>query len=177
MHKNIFQTALEEETDPLSRPSNSHSHINYLLECLQHQNQQKMVENTTKILLENPSSDVFGYDSFYDKIQEKKKEILQEKQKEKGKSRYIDTLMENAEKRKRERSIVYEKIAEKERVGVVKEKDIDVFPVTVAKCSKCSNNEAYFWSTQTRGADETETRFFRCKKCSRRYGTRQRPDP
>ena len=58
-----------------------------------------------------------------------------------------------------------EKIQEKERVGVVREKDIDVMPVTVAKCSKCGNNEAYFWSSQTRSADETETRFFRCKKC------------
>jgi transcription factor S len=59
-----------------------------------------------------------------------------------------------------------EKMIEKERIGVIKEKDIDVFPVTAAKCSKCGNNEAYFWTTQTRGADETETRFFRCKKCS-----------
>jgi DNA-directed RNA polymerase subunit M len=25
---------------------------------------------------------------------------------------------------------------------------------------------AYFWTQQTRGADEPETRFFKCTKCS-----------
>jgi len=58
-----------------------------------------------------------------------------------------------------------EKIKEKEKIGVVKEKDIDIFPVTAETCPKCGNKEAYFWSTQMRAADEAETRFFRCKKC------------
>ena len=58
-----------------------------------------------------------------------------------------------------------EKITEREKIGVVKEKDIDVFPVTAETCSKCGNKEAYFWSTQLRAADEAETRFFRCTKC------------
>ena len=59
-----------------------------------------------------------------------------------------------------------EKMKEKERIGVVKEKDIDVFPVTAANCPKCHNKEAYFWSSQTRAVDEAETRFFKCKKCA-----------
>ena len=58
-----------------------------------------------------------------------------------------------------------EKMHKQEEVGVIKEKDTDVFPVTVALCSKCKNKEAYFWSTQMRAADEAETRFFRCTKC------------
>ena len=33
-------------------------------------------------------------------------------------------------------------------------------------CKKCENTEAYFWTLQTRSADEPETRFFKCTKCS-----------
>ncbi|MEK6848219.1 MAG: transcription factor S [Nanoarchaeota archaeon] len=50
-------------------------------------------------------------------------------------------------------------------VSVIKEKDVDVFPVTAATCKKCKNNQAFFWSSQTRSSDEAETRFFRCTKC------------
>lgn len=59
-----------------------------------------------------------------------------------------------------------EKIENKHEVGVVKEKDMELLPVTAATCSKCGHKEAYFWSSQTRAADEAETRFFKCKKCS-----------
>lgn len=58
-----------------------------------------------------------------------------------------------------------EKIAEAKEVGVVKEKEIDVFPVVSWSCPKCKNKEAYFWTSQTRAADEAETRFFKCTKC------------
>ena len=58
-----------------------------------------------------------------------------------------------------------EKIDIKPQIGVIKEKDADVFPVTNAECSKCNHKEAYFWSSQTRAGDEAETRFFRCTKC------------
>ncbi len=58
-----------------------------------------------------------------------------------------------------------EMIKKKEAVGVVREKEIDIFPTTAAVCQKCKHGEAYFWSTQTRSADEAETRFFRCTKC------------
>jgi DNA-directed RNA polymerase subunit M len=58
-----------------------------------------------------------------------------------------------------------EKIAEKAKIGIIKDKDTDVFPTVNAVCVKCGHREAYFWSSQTRGADEAETRFFRCTKC------------
>jgi len=58
-----------------------------------------------------------------------------------------------------------ETLVQKEKVGVVKEKDVDVMPITSALCPKCGHREAYFWSSQTRGSDEAETRFFRCTKC------------
>jgi len=58
-----------------------------------------------------------------------------------------------------------EKINKKEKIGVIKDKDTDVFPTTNAICPKCGNKEAYFWSAQTRAADEAETRFYRCTKC------------
>jgi len=58
-----------------------------------------------------------------------------------------------------------EKMTEKKEIGVVKEQDTDVFPITSAVCPKCGHKEAYFWSAQTRAADEAETRFFKCTKC------------
>jgi len=58
-----------------------------------------------------------------------------------------------------------EKIEIKPKIGVVRNKDIDVFPVINAVCPKCDNKEAYFWTSQTRAGDEAETKFFRCTKC------------
>jgi len=59
-----------------------------------------------------------------------------------------------------------EKVGAKKQIGVVKEKDIDTMPVVEETCPKCKNNEAYFWTMQTRSGDEAETKFFRCKKCN-----------
>lgn len=53
----------------------------------------------------------------------------------------------------------------KKQIGVIKDKDTDVFPVINAVCVKCGNDKAYFWTSQTRAGDEAETRFFRCTKC------------
>jgi len=39
-------------------------------------------------------------------------------------------------------------------------------PTADAECSKCGNRKAYWVLRQTRGADEPETRIFRCTKCS-----------
>ncbi len=61
---------------------------------------------------------------------------------------------------------VKEKLEEKQEIEVVKDKDVDILPKVFAECKKCKNNEAYFWTSQTRGSDETETRFFRCTKCN-----------
>ncbi len=59
-----------------------------------------------------------------------------------------------------------EKQGERANIGVIKEKDTDVFPVIATICPKCGNREAYFWTAQTRSGDEAETRFFRCTKCN-----------
>ncbi len=43
---------------------------------------------------------------------------------------------------------------------------VEVHPKIKIKCEKCANGIAYYWTQQTRGADEPETRFFKCTKCS-----------
>ncbi|MBS3100244.1 transcription factor S [Candidatus Pacearchaeota archaeon] len=58
-----------------------------------------------------------------------------------------------------------EKIKSTQEIGVVKEKDTDVFPTSPNTCPKCGYKEAYFWTSQTRSGDEAETRFFKCVKC------------
>lgn len=59
----------------------------------------------------------------------------------------------------------HEKMKEAREVGVIKDKDTDVFPVINNTCPACGHREAYFWTAQTRAGDEAETRFFRCTKC------------
>jgi transcription factor S len=58
-----------------------------------------------------------------------------------------------------------EKMKKRQEVGVIKDKDTDIFPVINSVCPKCGNKEAYFWTAQTRAGDEAETKFFRCTKC------------
>ncbi len=58
-----------------------------------------------------------------------------------------------------------EKMKEATQVGVIKDKDTDVFPVINNTCPKCGHREAYFWTGQMRAGDEAETRFFKCTKC------------
>lgn len=58
-----------------------------------------------------------------------------------------------------------EVLTAKKEIGIIKDKDTDVFPTTTATCAKCGHREAYHWSSQTRSADEAETQFFRCTKC------------
>ena len=43
---------------------------------------------------------------------------------------------------------------------------IETHPKIKIKCEKCDNDVAYYWTQQTRGADEPETRFFKCTECS-----------
>ena len=42
---------------------------------------------------------------------------------------------------------------------------VEVLPKTRVECPRCHNLEAYWWTVQTRAADEPPTRFYRCTKC------------
>ncbi len=60
-----------------------------------------------------------------------------------------------------------EKIEKKDKIEVIDEKtDLKSLPQTDVECPKCHHEKARFWTSQTRAADEAETRFFRCEKCS-----------
>lgn len=53
----------------------------------------------------------------------------------------------------------------KEEELAVVESEEEIYPVIRIECPKCGNNEAYFWTVQTRAGDEPETKFCKCKKC------------
>jgi len=75
-------------------------------------NYQKILDETSKIVLEDPS--VYSYDDHYDEIRDKRQELEKSKKQQQVGSKYIANLKAASEKRKVEQSIVYEKIAEKE---------------------------------------------------------------
>jgi len=56
-------------------------------------------------------------------------------------------------------------IKPKEEIPVIKEKEESTYPVVDIECGKCKNPKAYFWTIQTRAADESETKFYKCTKC------------
>ena len=58
----------------------------------------------------------------------------------------------------------YEKYKPETKVEVI-EKEIIPMPVVSIECPKCGHHEAYAWTVQTRSSDESETQFFKCKKC------------
>ena len=65
------------------------------------------------------------------------------------------------------------KISEKstkelKEVAVLKDEP-DVHPRTKENCPKCGNNEAYYWMVQTRGADESPTKFYKCTTCKHQW--------
>jgi transcription factor S len=49
------------------------------------------------------------------------------------------------------------------------EEQIETLPITDEKCPKCKFGQAYFFTKQTRSADEPETKFLRCKKCNHQW--------
>lgn len=59
-----------------------------------------------------------------------------------------------------------EKIEQRGEIAVIQEGAHNPYPIVEIKCPKCKNNKAYFWTSQTRAADESETKFYKCKKCS-----------
>lgn len=65
--------------------------------------------------------------------------------------------------------VIKEKVIEsKDKIEVV-DKSIEVNPKVDIECPKCGNMKAYFWTLQTRAADEAETRFYKCVKCGHRW--------
>jgi DNA-directed RNA polymerase subunit M len=59
---------------------------------------------------------------------------------------------------------IKEVVKEGKKIEVVE--NIETHPKIKIKCEKCGNVVAYYWTQQTRGADEPETRFFKCTKCN-----------
>jgi transcription factor S len=62
-----------------------------------------------------------------------------------------------------EKKMFKESIEETKEMEVIEDKEMH--PKIRAECEKCGNDIAYYWSQQTRSADEPPTRFFRCTKC------------
>lgn len=60
----------------------------------------------------------------------------------------------------------HEKIEKQDSIVVIKESEDNVYPIVVMDCPKCKNKQAYFWTTQTRSSDESETKFYKCTKCA-----------
>lgn len=58
-------------------------------------------------------------------------------------------------------------IRRRQVVGViVEDEEASLHPKTTdVQCPSCGNREAYWWTVQTRSADEPSTQFFRCTKC------------
>ena len=71
----------------------------------------------------------------------------------------------NHKQKKKPRIEASENIAKKESISVIKEDADNTYPIVDMECSKCGNKKAYFWTTQTRASDESETKFYKCVKC------------
>ena len=59
---------------------------------------------------------------------------------------------------------IKEIVASAKKIEVIE--NVEVNPKVKILCDKCGNKIAYYWTQQTRGADEPETRFFKCTKCN-----------
>ena len=58
-----------------------------------------------------------------------------------------------------------EKIIKHQSIAVIKEGDDNTSPIVDMNCPECGNKKCYFWATQTRSSDESETKFYKCVKC------------
>ena len=50
-----------------------------------------------------------------------------------------------------------------------KEKKLKTLPTLKVECPKCGNKKVYVWQVQTRGVDESSTKFMRCTKCDHTF--------
>ncbi len=68
--------------------------------------------------------------------------------------------------KKPSQDIVAHKQKKNKKSVVMADEEKEVLPkVTDVHCPQCGNREAYWWSVQTRSADEPMTQFFRCTQC------------
>lgn len=72
--------------------------------------------------------------------------------------------------KEKEKLILKEKITvdKKDKITIV-DKEIKTDPKIKITCPKCGHEEAYYWLLQTRAADEPETTFYKCVKCSHQW--------
>ena len=59
-----------------------------------------------------------------------------------------------------------EKVTNREGIAVINEAAENIYPVVEIDCPECKHKKAYFWTTQTRSSDESETKFYKCTKCN-----------
>ncbi len=59
------------------------------------------------------------------------------------------------------------KHTEKERIIVAASENLEerLLPKVKIQCPRCGHDEAYYWTVQTRRADEPPTRFYKCTRC------------
>ncbi|MBR9690126.1 transcription factor S [Candidatus Woesearchaeota archaeon] len=61
---------------------------------------------------------------------------------------------------------ITEKVStEDKEIEVITDEETKTLPLTDEECPKCGHNKAYYWTVQTRAADEPETKFLKCEKC------------
>ncbi|MFB6088598.1 MAG: transcription factor S [Candidatus Aenigmatarchaeota archaeon] len=78
----------------------------------------------------------------------------------------------HTEKSEKKEFKVKQKIEENPMDDVIvvdKDKDVKALPKTNKKCPECGHGEVYWWTQQTRSADEAPTRFFQCTKCEHKW--------
>lgn len=68
------------------------------------------------------------------------------------------------EKEEDEDLVLKEEKEESNGINVAEDEEV-ALPETEKECDECGNDTAYWWTAQTRGADEPETRFFKCTEC------------
>ncbi len=73
------------------------------------------------------------------------------------------------DRKPKEARITEELQPEKAPIEVIEGKELETLPVIDTECPKCGNKKAYFWTLQTRAADEPETKFLKCTKCGRTW--------
>ena len=70
-----------------------------------------------------------------------------------------------AKDEKAEHTVLKESRTRKHKIEVIDTNAEQNLPLTNEVCPKCGHGQAYYWLQQTRSADESETKFLRCKKC------------